>query len=62
MLMYGKYKCFVMQMMYVCILCASCGILNAAFCMICSLSMPVEDARGDHMEEAYSRAGLMTVL
>ena len=25
MLVYGKYKCFVMQMMYVCVLCASCG-------------------------------------
>ena len=25
MLVYGKYKCFVMQMLYVCILCASCG-------------------------------------
>ena len=24
--------------------------------------MLVEDARGDHMEEAYSRAGLMTAL
>ena len=24
--------------------------------------MLVEDARGDHMEEVYSRAGLMTAL
>ena len=31
-------------------------ILNAELCMM------VECARGDHMEEAYSRAGLMTVL
>ena len=31
-------------------------VLNAAFCMTCSLLMLVEDARGDHMEEAYSRA------
>ena len=37
-------------------------VLNAAFCMTCSLLMLVEDARGDHMEEAYSRAGLMTTL
>ena len=36
--------------------------LNAAFCMTCSLLMLVEDARGEHMEEAYSRAGLMTAL
>ena len=33
------------------------AVLNAAFCMTCSLLMLVEDARGDHMEEAYSRAG-----
>ena len=24
-LVYGKYDCFVMQMLYVCVLCASCG-------------------------------------
>ena len=34
------------------------AIFNVAFCMhSCSLLMLVEDARGDHMEEAYSRAG-----
>ena len=37
-------------------------VLNAAFCMTCSLLMLVEDARGDRMEEAYSIAGLTTVL
>ena len=36
------------------------AVLNAPFCMTCSLLMPVEDTRGDHIEEAYSRAGLMT--
>ena len=25
MLVYGKYDCFVLQMLYVCVLCASCG-------------------------------------
>ena len=25
MLVYGNYECFVMQMLYVCVLCASCG-------------------------------------
>ena len=30
------------------------AVLNAAFCMTCSLLVLVEDARGDHMEEAYS--------
>ena len=38
------------------------AVLNAAFCMTCSLLMLVEDARGDHMEETYSRAGLITSL
>ena len=35
------------------------AVLNAAFCMTCSLLM---DASSDHMEEAYSRAGLITAL
>ena len=38
------------------------AVLNAALCMICSLLMLVEDARGDHMEDAYSRAGLITAM
>ena len=38
------------------------AVLNAVFCMTCSLLMLVEDATGDHMEEAYSRDGLMTAL
>ena len=40
----------------------SVAVLNAAFCMTCSLLMLVEDAIGDHTEEAYSRAGLITAL
>ena len=36
--------------------------LKAALCMAYSLLMLVEDARGDHMEEAYSKAGLTTAL
>ena len=62
MLVYGECECFVMQMLYVCVLCASCGSLNAAFCMTCSLLMLVEDAIGDHTEEANYRAGLITAL
>ena len=50
----------------ICCMFVSCvypvAVLNAALCMTCSLLMLVEDARGDHMEEAYSRAGLITVL
>ena len=38
------------------------AVFNAAFCMTCSLLMLVEDAIGDHTEEAYSRAGLITAL
>ena len=51
-----------MQMLYVCVLCASCGSINVAFCMTCRLLMLIEAASGDHMEEAYYRAGLMTAL
>ena len=36
------------------------AVLNAAFCMTCSLLMLVKDERSDHVEEAYSRA--MSVL
>ena len=38
------------------------AILNAAFCMTYSLLILVEDAIGDHTEEAYSRAGFITAL
>ena len=41
--------CFVMQMLYVCV--HPAAVLNAVFCMTCSLLMLVEDARGNHMEE-----------
>ena len=38
------------------------AVVNAAFCMTCSLLMLVEDAIDNHTEEAYSRAGLITAL
>ena len=60
MLVYGECEFFVMQMLYVCV--HAVAVLNAAFCMTCSLLMLVEDAIGDHTEEAYSRAGLITAL
>ena len=53
---YGKHGCFVMQMVYVCGYVHPVAVLIAAFCMTCSWLMLVEDARGDHMEEAYPRA------
>ena len=50
----------------ICCMFVSCvhpvAVLNAAFCMTCSLLMLVEDARGEHMEGAYSRAGVITAL
>ena len=51
---------------YRCCMLVSCvhplAVLNAELCMTCTLLMLVEDARGDHMEEAYSKAGLITAL
>ena len=38
------------------------AVLNATFGMPFHLLMLVEDERGDHIEEAYSRADLMTDL
>ena len=32
-------------------------VLNAAFCMTCSMLILVENERDDHMEETYYRAG-----
>ena len=50
----------------ICCMFVSCvhhvAVLNADLCMACSLLMLVEDARDDHMEETYSRAGLITAL
>ena len=50
----------------ICCMFVSCvhpvAVLNAAFCMTCSLLMLVEDAIGDHTEETYSTAGLITAL
>ena len=58
MLVYGKYECFVMQVLYVCV--HPVAVLNAAFCMNCSLLMLVENTRGDYMENF--RARFMTPL
>ena len=47
-------------MLYVCVY--PVAVFNVAFCITCSLLMLVGDAIGDHMDKAYSRAGLMTAL
>ena len=39
----------------VCVWCASCGSPQCCVLHDCSLLMLVEDARGNHMEEAYPR-------
>ena len=51
-----------MQVLYVCV--HPVAVLNAAFCMTCSLLMLVDDERGDHniMEEEYFRAGFKTAF
>ena len=38
------------------------AVLNAVFCMTYGLLKLVVDARDDHIEEANSRASLMTAL
>ena len=57
--MYGKCDCFVIQMLYVYSCVHLVAVLNSAFCMNCRLLILVQDARGDHMEEAYYRASLI---
>ena len=37
-------------------------VLNTSFCMTCSLLMLSEDAKGDHVEAAYTRACFKTAL
>ena len=57
MLVYVMWDCFVMQLFVSCV--HPVAVLNATFCMTCSLLMLVYDARGDHMEGAYPRVGLI---
>ena len=53
MLVYGKYECFVMHMLYVCV--HPVAVLNAVFCITCSFLVLVKVVRGNYMQEAYSR-------
>ena len=43
MLVYGKYECFAMQMLYVCVLCASSG--SSQYCILHDLQF-VNAGRG----------------
>ena len=51
MLVYGKYECFVMHMLYVCILCASC--VSSQCCVLHDLQF-VNAGRG-YKRRPYGR-------
>ena len=61
-LVYGKYEGFVMHMLYVCVLCVSCGSHQCCVLHDLQFTNAGQDARADHMKEASFRPGLMTVL
>ena len=58
MLAYGKYECFVMQMVYICVLCASGG---SSQCYILHGLQFVTAGRGCK-RRSYGRVVLMTAL
>ena len=60
MLVYVKCECLSCRCMFVSYM-HHVAVLNSVLCRTGSLLKLVEDARGDHIEEAYSRAGLMTL-
>ena len=45
MLVYGKCECFGMQMLYVCVLCASCG--SSQCCVLHGLQL-INAGQGSH--------------
>ena len=51
---------------YICCMFVSCvnhvTVLNAAFCMTCSLLMLVEDARGDHINYIHCHCPYIPLL
>ena len=62
MLVYGKCECIVMQMLYVCVLCASCD--SSCGCVLHDLQF-VNAGRGCKRRpygRGYCRAGLITAL
>ena len=50
------------DVVYLCLVCILWQFTTLRSGMTCSLLMLVEDAIGDHTEEAYSRVGLITAL
>ena len=67
-----KYvACFCKECDGCCVFCLYCEGGTVCLCLVCilwqfcmtySVLMRVKDAKGDHMEEAYSRTGVMTAL
>ena len=58
MIVYGKYECFVMHMLYVCVLCAFCG---SSHCCILHDFQCVNAGPGCK-RRPYGRGMLMTAL
>ena len=46
MLVYGKYDCIIVQMLYVCVLCASCGRYKCCILHDLKFVNSGQDARG----------------
>ena len=57
MLVYGECECFVMQMLYVCVLCASCG--SSQCCVLHDLQFVKE---GQHRRPARFQTVTITVV
>ena len=60
MLVYGECECFVMQMLYVCVLCASCG--SSQCCVLHDLSMSSFFGGMGTMLSNVHMCGIMLVL
>ena len=60
------WSCSLFVLSCMCSVIVSCmhpiAVLNASFRVVLSLFMFVEDPRGDHMDEAYSRVDRTTAL
>ena len=58
MLVYGECECFVMQMLYVCVLCASCG--SSQCCVLHDLQFV--NAGRAYQRQPYGRGILFRVF
>ena len=60
--MYGKCECFVMPLLYVCVLCASGGRSQCCILHDFPFVNAGQVSRGDHLKEAYSKFVLMIAV